>query len=259
MARTHTKPDFSEDDYRIFLDLLPDVRRAITVNQRVHQTDLIAELAFAAFDRLNLGVVLLGLKGLPIMANREAKHIAEDGDGFLILGDGPAASRHIETRSLRNLINHVGPTDLSTRRFAGGGIRLTRPSGRPDYLAVVLPLPRRCQPVACDEVFSALFISDSENSEIDVDHLMGDLFRLTAAEQRLVKQLFRGGGLTAAAEQLELSRNTVQTQLSSVFRKTDTGHQSRLMTLLARVVAPFKGPDDSSGFDIRPLKRRNDE
>ena len=99
---------------------------------------------------------------------------------------------------------------------------------------------------------AVLFVTDPERSHSPIDHLVADLFGLTEAEVRLVMQLLGGSTLTDAAETLGLSRNTVHSQLASVFRKTGTSRQSDLVRVVLRALAPVRGPDDSSGFYIVP-------
>jgi DNA-binding CsgD family transcriptional regulator len=101
---------------------------------------------------------------------------------------------------------------------------------------------------------TVLFVTDSQKTQSPIDHLFGELYGLTDAEVRLVTRLLEGGGLTAAAEKLGLSRNTVHSQLSSVFQKTNTKSQSELLTLLLTCVAPVEPPDETSGFDMDAIK-----
>jgi DNA-binding CsgD family transcriptional regulator len=213
-------------------------------------------MAVGAFDRVAVGVVLLDVRGAAVMVNREAERIACAKDGFVLFGDGMAAALSIESKRLRELVRQVGGNEPRTGRAGGGAVRLTRPSGLPDYHVVVLPLPRKCQPSNGSGAVAVLFITDTQKAQSPIDQFFGDLYGLTDAEIRLVTQLLEGGGLTAAAEKLGLSRNTVHSQLSSVFQKTDTKSQSELLTLLLTCVAPVEAPDDSSGFDMPALKPR---
>jgi hypothetical protein len=73
----------------------------------------------------------------------------------------------------------------------------------------------------------------------------------------VITQLLEGGGLTAAAKKLGLSRNTVHSQLASVFLKTQTRSQSELLTLLLTCVAPIEAPDETSGYNLPAFKPRN--
>lgn len=248
MARSAASPAFSETEYQLLRELLPHMERVVTVRNRVAQAEQMAELTAAAFDRVAMGVVLLDALGRPLLTNREACNIGSEGDGFAILPNGPTANRHEDTKLLRAAIRKAGGADGSTPGAAGKALRLTRPSGRSDYQVVVLPLPRRCQPADASGVVAVLFITDPERSHSPINHLVGDLFGLTEAEVRLVMQLLGGNTLTDTAETLGLSRNTVHSQLASVFRKTGTRRQSELVRMVLQALAPVRGPDDSSGF-----------
>ena len=254
MARPDGSPDFSIHDLHVFMELLPHGARAMTVHHRIRHAELLAEIAVGAFDRFAVGIVLLDLRGMPVMVNREATRIGGELDGFSVLDDGIAAADSNETRSLRDLVRKVGWVGPTGERSGGGAVRLTRPSGRPDYHVVVLPLPRRCQPPGVDGAIEVLFITDTERSTSPIVYLFGDLYGLTDAEIRLVTELLEGCGLTAAAEKLGVSRNTVHSQLSSVFQKTGTKRQSELLRLLLSGVAPVDPPDVTSGFDMPVVK-----
>ncbi|WP_054908234.1 helix-turn-helix transcriptional regulator, partial [Pseudomonas sp. NBRC 111135] len=65
--------------------------------------------------------------------------------------------------------------------------------------------------------------------------LLGDLFGLTPAEQRLGALLVRGLTPEHCADQLGTSINTVRSQLRALFRKTSTSRQAELVSLLVRL------------------------
>lgn len=256
MARSDRLPDFSVHDLHLFGQLLPHVARAMTVHHRVSKAELEVNIALGAFDRVSAGVVLLDVRGAPMMVNREAERILAAKDGFGLLNDGPVAARSSETRALRDLIRRVGcyASPLPSTAGAGGGaVRLTRLSGRPGYHVVVLPLPKRCQPGDGSGAVAVLFITDPERSHSPVDYLFRELYDLTDAEVRLVTGLLEGGGLTVAAERLGVSRNTAHSQLASVFQKTGTCRQSELIRLLLGGIAPVETPSETSGFDMPKL------
>ncbi|MCP4896351.1 MAG: hypothetical protein GY906_05195 [bacterium] len=248
MARAIGASYFSRSDIKVFTDLLPHATRAVTAFHRIREAELRSEMAMGAFDRVANGVVLLDVKGTPVMVNREAKRIADAEDGFTLRSDGIVAHRPTDTTRLRDLVRCAGSERLARQLRGAVTARLERPSGLADYHVVVLPLPKKCQPSDHDLVVAVLFITDLSQPKNPSDHLFGDLYGLTDAETRLVTQLLKGGGLTTAAERLGISRNTVHSQLASVFQKTETKSQSELLTLLLTAVAPIRPPDESSGF-----------
>lgn len=66
-------------------------------------------------------------------------------------------------------------------------------------------------------------------------HLLADIFHLSPAEQRLAELLTLGNTPEACAARLNVSINTVRTQLRTLFRKTDTSRQADLVKLFARL------------------------
>lgn len=254
MARSGRSCGFTDGDVEVFSALLPHVTRAVTAYHRILEAERRSEMAMGAFDRVATGVVLLDVEGHPMMVNREAQRIAELGDGFSLHRLGPKAGTSNESARLREIIRRAGSGSEITQQRGAHAMRLTRPSGLPDYHVIVLPLPKRCQPNVDNAVAAVLFITDLSMSQSPVDRLFGDLYKLTKAETRLITQLLEGGGLTAAAERLGLSRNTVHSQLASVFQKTDTTSQSELLTLLLTCLTPIRPPDESSGFFLTPMQ-----
>ena len=65
--------------------------------------------------------------------------------------------------------------------------------------------------------------------------LLAALFGLTLAEARVARSAVMLGGVPAVAEALDLSRETVRTQLRAVFAKTGLTSQQGLAALLTSV------------------------
>ena len=260
MSRTEKTGEFVARDLRPFAKLVPHFGRAMAVHHRLRQAEMRVDLATGAFDRVAVGVVLLDVGGAPILANREAERIAARQDGFVLSDRNLTAERPRDSLRLRKVISQVGryaSPDEPAGRVSGGAVRISRSSGRSDYHVVVMPLPRRCQPRDGSGAVAVLFITDPEKNQSPVGFLFGDLYGLTDAEARLVHLLLEGRGLTAAAEQLGLSRNTVHSQLASVFQKTGTRRQGELLSLLLGGVAPVEAPDPTSGFHKTALEPPN--
>lgn len=65
--------------------------------------------------------------------------------------------------------------------------------------------------------------------------ILQGLFDLTPAEARVARVIAEGLGIDAASSQLQVSRETVRTQLKGIFAKTGRASQSALVALLARL------------------------
>ena len=84
-----------------------------------------------------------------------------------------------------------------------------------------------------------LLLRDSSRRKVPTPALLMDVFGITPAEARLTLKLINGLSLTAAAEELGISRNTARTQLSSVFSKTDLNSQTQLVKLVSDTLSNY--------------------
>ena len=66
--------------------------------------------------------------------------------------------------------------------------------------------------------------------------LLAELFQLSPAEHRLAELLAQGLTLEGCAARLNVSINTVKTQLRALFRKTGTTRQAQLINLFTRLI-----------------------
>lgn len=65
--------------------------------------------------------------------------------------------------------------------------------------------------------------------------LLQEYFDLTSAEVKLAQSLARGLSLEEAARHLDIKMSTARTQLASIFAKTDSQRQGKLIAILSRI------------------------
>jgi DNA-binding CsgD family transcriptional regulator len=246
LARRGGSPPFDEATEDALERLVPHMARATAISRRLTSAQLQTEAVAGAFDRVGLGLLLVDSSGRAILTNREAERILGDNDGFSLTSGRVAATDQRATRRLLDLIRGASHRD-DIGDSMGRGVRLARPSGLPDYQAMVLSLPKRMRAQAARAAVAVLFISDHRSTHLHWQTLARDLHGLTAAEIRLLGELLQGQTLTDSARQLGLSRNTAHTQLTSIFRKTGTRRQNELILLMLRGPAAVCSPDETSG------------
>jgi DNA-binding CsgD family transcriptional regulator len=61
------------------------------------------------------------------------------------------------------------------------------------------------------------------------------VFDLTHAEARIAQSLARGESLEEIAQRLDIRMSTARTQLASIFAKTSTCRQGKLVAILSRL------------------------
>jgi DNA-binding CsgD family transcriptional regulator len=89
---------------------------------------------------------------------------------------------------------------------------------------------------AGDPACAIMFRDPGESDDLSVDAVRR-LFSLTQAESTLGVLLAKGMTIDDAARTLGLSRNTLRTQLKSLFWKTGSARQTDFVRLLLRSVA----------------------
>jgi DNA-binding CsgD family transcriptional regulator len=117
-----------------------------------------------------------------------------------------------------------------------GGASLPLPALDPNPAAILHLLPLRGD---ARDVFSraqGLVLANVVDRKLSPSaEVLQGLFDLTPAEARVARIIAEGLGIKDVSSQLQLSRETVRTQLKAVFAKTGRTSQSSLVALLARL------------------------
>jgi len=233
---------FDHPDLDAIRELIPHLSRAMLVHLRVERAERRAAEAGDAFDRVALGAVLVDGAARPILANRAAKRIAAQNDGFVIASDGLHGRTAADTGMLHAAVASVARRSAGT----GLGLRLPRTSSSRPYEVMVVPIGRGRKWQARQRATAVVFISDSGPSLLNPAQLLRDLYGLTSAETHLALLLLSGQGMPEAAKTLSVSRNTAHSQLASIFRKTDTTSQAELVRVLVCGPCAVRVPSGSS-------------
>jgi DNA-binding CsgD family transcriptional regulator len=224
LMRPRGREPFGEEDLAFLRQLLPHVRRALDLQQRITATEARYEAAAGALDHLALGVLLLDEDGRLMGCNRAARERLAARE----IRTGPgglAASCPRETAALRSAVAKVvraEPAEPAAREWV---TTLSRPGSRPPLTAVAVPLRSG----------AALFVSNPDAGGVPEAVLRG-LYGLSGAEARLTRLLLGGSRIEDAAAFLGVTLNTARTHLKRIFEKTGTDRQADLVRLL------FGGP-----------------
>ncbi len=218
---------FTPEEVRRFDLLVPHIRRSLVLQQRLEGLAGRARVAEDVLDRFDRAVILLGADGRVVHVNAMADQLFESGR-LQLRGRRLQSADPGETTALRALIAATlepGPRAHGVKLLAGGTAAPLIASGcrLPD---------RRPAAFAEPQAVAALFLTPSGGSRDDLGQVLPALFGLSRAEVRLAAALHEGFSLSEIAEQLELSRETLRTQLRSVFDKTGTRRQGTLIRLL---------------------------
>ena len=231
---------FDDGDVQLLRTLMPHLQRAIQLHQRIAGLEAKADSAAEALDRIPLGFLVIDGAGKVLLSNRRAQDILKSNDGLTLSRNGLVACRPQETNRLRGLIQGASTGGSGMGLGSGGIMTIPRPSLRRPFQILVTPLRSRASVLWPERASAALFLTDPESQVEPSDKMLGRLFGLTPAEARLAGSLMQGTSLEQSAEEFHLSRNTVRSQLRSVFDKTATKRQGELIRLLWSSPAQLK-------------------
>jgi DNA-binding CsgD family transcriptional regulator len=233
LMRPQSAPAFSHEEMRTLSVLMPHLKQAVALRTRLREVELVKEGLAAALDWITLGVILISPALEILAANRSAREILAASDG-LACTRGQLQVTDRTARDQLGMLLRAGRGDA--RLPAGGPISVPRPSMRRNYaLFVCLAPPKLAAFVGGNRRRFSIFIVAPETVPQPPCELLVRWFGLTPAEARLTMILLQGLTLKEAAEQLAVARNTVHSQLASVFSKTGTRRQSELVKLLSGV------------------------
>lgn len=232
--RPEPQGPFEARDQELLRRLLPHVARAVAIRRHLLDSASARQAAVDALDRLTVGVVFVGAGGQVTHLNRSAETLVAESDGLTVRRGVLCAALSAETRALQQRVREAIATGEGRGTAAGGALRLTRPSLRRPLSAVVTPL-RQQSAIGPRGSVAAVFVSDPERERTPPHQLLRDLYGLTSAEARVAGCLASGLTLKETAQRLDVTFETVRSQLKSVFQKTDTRRQAELVAMIARL------------------------
>lgn len=220
--------------------ILPHLSRALGVMFRLRDAEFKVASSLAALDQLPNGMLLFGSDGDVVFANRAAKRILDQEDGLRLRNrpgkrdsaDVLAAGDRIQDLLDTAIREAIAPDILSTSHFSRA-VAISRPSGNSPYVLNFSSLPAQNEfGVGSASPRAIAFLADSAKPiRVNVD-LLKSTYGLTAAEIRTAELVAEGCSLEEVSQQLDVSVNTLKTQLKHIYDKTGTNNRARLVKLL---------------------------
>ena len=190
----------------------------------------VAEVALATS---RIGVILAGANGEIVLSNSIADEILAQGSGLHRTRSQLGAETAAETAQLLAEIRRRAmdqTADPDTEAYAP--IALSRSAQALPLTVIVRPGPAFRPLEEPLRRTAILVLRDPAQQAPWQASTIARLFGLSAAESVLARELARGASLEEAAAALGISRNTVRSQLQSIFLKTGLNRQSDLIRVL---------------------------
>lgn len=213
--------------------LRPHIKRAYRLHSYLAATGKQRASLQSALDSLTMGVILLAQKGRMVTMNRAAERLLTDNDGLQAVREGLRAARADESARLQQLVAEATATSAGPGLRPTGALRVSR-RGRPPLQLLVFAV-RGFDVDRAHPVRAIVYISDPAQRVRPAYDTLRTLFGLTPAEYRLAMLLADGHRPTTVAGMVGVSRNTLKSQLASIYRKTGTSRQAQLVRLLLQL------------------------
>ena len=177
-----------------------------------------------------------------LFRNETGRVLLQGGDG-LVERNGRLSSVHdIDARTIKRAVAEVADDSVPhDRRYVAVTLNRGAESG---FLEVLIePIintgavgaPSSAERASA--VLALVTIAARPHQVTMRQEVLRDLYRLTEAEARVVNGLVNGQALNEIADELNVSKNTIRSQLQSIFSKTQTRRQSELVNLILTGVA----------------------
>jgi DNA-binding CsgD family transcriptional regulator len=237
----HEASGMVDDEMRRRMALvIPHVRRALLIGKTLHHKEAEATCLTDVLDGLSAGMIIVDANGRIVHANAAGNALLDTADflrktacGRLVASDAPANA------ALREVLLAAG-AGVSAVGIKGIALPLTAHNGE-RHVAHVLPLTsgaRRDAGLAYNAV-AALFVRKTALDALSPSEVIGEMYKLTPTELRVLLAIVDVGGVPEVAAALGVAATTVKTHLGRLFEKTGVGRQADLVKLVAGFSTPL--------------------
>lgn len=231
VQRPHKNGLYNEQEVALMEHLVPHLQRGFQISSLLMACDNKVSATCELLQRLHVGVVLVDAESNVVFTNAQAEALLRQETVLQMSANKLQLKNSADNRSLQKLIYDASYSDVCT----GGSLSLKQAAMDKTLNVTVVPINRD---IKSDFTFgtvqatAAVFIASTEQTRSISEALLAQLYGMSPAEARLAAALANGESLEQIAEQFELSKNTLRSQLKACFHKTGTRRQAELVRLI---------------------------
>lgn len=222
--------DFTETDELYLAALMPHLRQAMALSQRIDRLQRHAADLEQAADHIRCGIVLCDEHAGLGWCNHAARQLLIQRACVWVKHGRLTAVTQQGTQTLRRLIADTCQADAAHRPQPY--LLLNSPSGHAMLQILALPL----QPAAGTRR-AMLLVGDPSVSPLLPTEVIAHLFGLSPTESKLTAAMCRGMTVNEYAAAHGVSAGTARYQLKQIFAKTQTSRQADLVMRVCLSVA----------------------
>jgi DNA-binding CsgD family transcriptional regulator len=228
-----TDPDESRACAALLTRIGPHLKRAFVAVESGGRQKSPSEIDGRLFDAIGVGVLLLNSERRLVSATALGEAVLEQGRGLWLspLGILHLADRDADDR-LTLMLRHGEEAERQQTVMADGR-KIT-----------LLKLEKSRQPRFFERPVVAILIEPKQTATGLSDEKLRRDFGLTPAEIRVVRALISGGSVAGLAAETGRSRETIRSQVRSVYMKTGTRKQVELLRLIQLGERPAGTPGE---------------
>jgi len=225
--------------------LVPHVAKTIELNRYFHNLRSKFKAVLTALDNVEIGMIITEKNGSVIIKNLEAQRILDCQDGLSLSANSKMRCAHLnDTEIIRTAIESVSDTASGLNSVSEVTRYIPRRSSSKNYIVEISPLSD-----ACDELGSKLrgalvIIIDTENVRPINTKRLAMCFEFSGAESKVCQLVIEGNSNNIIAEMRNVSPETIKSQVSQIYRKTNTRKRSELIRLALQVSPPIRSPEN---------------
>jgi len=231
---------FEPPEVEILNFFMPHLRRAFQLHFQLADLRTRNESLQRALDLVLPGVFVFESTGKVQFMNRSASDLLARQDGLFCKGERLRADQPQESAALEFLVREATATSAGNELSPGGATFVSRKSSPP--LRIVVAPARSLQLGTQRSAAAIAFVIDAAQRIRPRNEILRSLFGLAPAECRLALLLGDGKSLSEISQELGVSRNTLKTQIASIYAKTGASRQSQLVRLLLQFPGEANSP-----------------
>jgi DNA-binding CsgD family transcriptional regulator len=206
--------------------LVGHVNAALRLHDHLLELEQDQRQLLSAFGVTGAAVILCDIKAEVVAASPTAEAILARRDGLGYRGRRLVAMSHgASGRALDRVLRDVAGLGEGNSGCAPQAVRIPRSEGKSAYRLCVFPLLTHRE----ERRHLLVFVQDPERIALPSSAALRRQYAFTRREAQIVESIIKGRRLADIAELLGVSRETVKSHLSTVFRKTNTRSQTELV------------------------------
>lgn len=225
--------EFEKSSAGLFELAIPHFQMALSIRRKLSELEAHISDLESALNQLRSALVLVDAKGKVVFVNQAARSILDKQESISLHNSRLTTRNSSDSIAMEALICRAILTAIGRDVGGGGAMRISRSEQGPLYL-LISPFLSRSGSIP-GRALVCIFFRDPEQDTAVPAEVWKVLFGFTPAETRLANALLQGKSLDEIAALYCLSRETVKSQIRSLFLKTGTKRQSELIRFLSRL------------------------